>query len=344
VKTQVTQPVAPTGLRASSRALQIALVAMAASGTLLVAGCGPKKSAESTQVAAKVNGDEITVSQVDGLLQQQHMPPGSPQAQAMRKQALDRLIDQQIAVQRAEKAKLDRDPKVMLAIEAARRDVLTRAYVESIADQVAKPSAAEVKAYYDSKPAQYADRKIYVLQKVDANVPPEQRAAAVEKLQATKSATEVTDWLTAQKIKFNTSTTNQPSESLGANLDKIAALKDGQSIALAQSYGVTVVTLQSTQPAPVELEKARPQIEQQMLNERKREAVMKQVKDIRVDAKIEYEGAFAASAPMAMPMPPMPAPAPAAVPASSVAPAASGATAASAAMDPATLKKGLGIK
>lgn len=342
MKTQVNIAHASTTGRPALRALRIvslAAIAATAGAGLLLAGCGHKKEG-ATQVAAKVNDEEITINQVNFLLQQQHVPAGAPQAQAMQKQALDRLIDQQIVMQRAEKAKLDRDPRVMQALEASRRDTLTRFYIESIADKVAKPTDAEVKAYYDSKPESFADRKIYVVQKVDANVPAEQRAAVAEKVQGLTSATAITDYLNAQKIKFNVSSTNQPSESLGPMLDKISKLKDGQTIAVPQAFGITAITLQSSQPAAVDFDKAKEQIRAQLLQERKREAVMKEVKGIRDGAKVEYVGAFAqaASAP-ASGAAPTTAPASAAAPAQASAPQAG-----ASGIDAATLQKGLGIK
>src|SRR6267378_3403304 len=67
---------------------------------IALSACGiadGKKAA--SQVAAKVNGGE-------------------------------RIIDQELLVHRAIKAKLDRDSQVMQAIEAAKRQILARAYID----------------------------------------------------------------------------------------------------------------------------------------------------------------------------------------------------------------------
>jgi hypothetical protein len=99
----------------------------------------------------------------------------------------------------------------------------------------------------------------------------------------------------------------------------------------ATPTGVHVIYIASARLAPVGLEQARGAIEQFVANDRKRLAVTTGLKDLRTQAKLEYLGKFAqpagasASAPVA-------APTPAAVPA------------ASAALDDASLKKGLGLK
>ena len=340
----VPQPARPAaGARALPRlasATPLVLAVATLAGGLLLAGCGKKEEKGATQVAAKVNGDEITVHQLNFVLKQQRVPADGPQADQVRRQILERMVEQQVAVQRAEKEKLDRDPEVMQALEAMRRDVITRFYIERVAEKAAKPTADEVRAWYDGKPAQYAQRRTWVIQKVDANVPADRRAEVVEKVQAAPSAAAVTEWLKSQDIKFNVSTANPPSEALGPLLDKVAALKDGQTVAVPQAFGVTVITLQSSSPAPIPFEQARGQIEQQLWNERKREAVMAEVKSLRQDAKVEYVGAFAASAPAA----PSPAIRPASMPAAPVAIPSASSPAASGAIDPATLQKGLGIK
>jgi EpsD family peptidyl-prolyl cis-trans isomerase len=342
VKNHETLPATAAGLRTMPRAVTLAVAVMAASTALLVAGCG-KKEAKATQVIAKVNGDEITGHQLEYVLQQQRVPANGPQAEQMKKQLLDRMIDQQLIVQRAEKEKLDRDPRVMQALDATRRDVLTRFYIEQFAEKTPKPTPAEVKAWYDSKPEQYADRKNYVIQKVDATVPADKRDEVVAKMQAATSAAAVTDWLKAQNIKFNVSSTNQPSETLGPLLVKVSAMKEGQSMAVPQGFGVTVLTLQSIAPAAVTFDQAKGQIEQQLWNERKRDGVMKELKGLKDGAKIEYVGAFAASAPGAGAGTATPPAAPVA-PASAAPAPAPAASAAASGMDAATLQKGLGIK
>src|SRR5512139_4330043 len=83
----------------------------------LVVGCGDKKdeAAEDkkpTQVAAKVNGTELTVSQVNFALQR--IPNlDKDQSKAASLQVVRNLVDQEVLAQKATVDKLDRDPAVM---------------------------------------------------------------------------------------------------------------------------------------------------------------------------------------------------------------------------------------
>ena len=107
-------------------ALAVAVLTACGGGS---GGGGEEKKA--TQVAAKVNGDEVTVHQINAALPRMNNPTEA-QVKVATKQVLDRLIDQQLFIQKAVENKLDRDPQVMTAIENARREILARAYVERV--------------------------------------------------------------------------------------------------------------------------------------------------------------------------------------------------------------------
>ena len=276
-----------SGARATG-ALYAAIAAFA------LAAC-QKKEAGATQVAAKVNGDEITVHQIEfALRQQRNLRP--EQADAASRAALDRLIDQQLEVQKAEQMKLDRDPQVVQTLEAVRREVLARKYLETISEQAGKPSDADIKNYYDGHAAMYADRKIYTFQRLNIQAPPERRPEIVAKAESAQTAAELTDWLKAKNVKYTSNPMTAESDRLPPQLlEKVVKLKEGQSIALPVGMGVAALTLQSMQPAPKTLETARAQIEQQLGAETRRNAMSNAAKDLRKDAKIEYKGKFAES-------------------------------------------------
>ena len=116
-------------LKTASRAsTQLGLLALMAAVALL-AGCGDKKEKGASQTAAKVNKAEVTVHQINFVLQQQRgLRP--EQADAASKQILERLIDQELALQKADDLKIDRDPRVVQQLEAAKREIIARAYLE----------------------------------------------------------------------------------------------------------------------------------------------------------------------------------------------------------------------
>jgi len=306
---------------------------VAASAALLLAGCGDKKKDRvASQTAVKVNKEEITVHQINFVLQQQRgLKP--EQAEAASKQILERLIDQELALQKATEMKLDRDPRVMQQLEAAKREIVARAYLDKVGEAVAKPAADEIAKYYEANPALFKDRRIYSLQEIAIEAKPEQVAQLRAQLGSAKNISEFIEYLKANDFRFSGNQAVRPAEQLPlASLGAFAAMKDGQAMLNAAPTGAQVIVLASSRSQPVTLEQATPAIEQFLMNERKRDIIAKDVKAMRDSAAIEYVGKYAdaaaAGASAAAAVPPAQAPAPAA----------------SGGLDASSISKGMGLK
>ena len=322
----------PTMYQASTLTRRwIPVVAVAAAVVLV--GCGEKKDKAASQTAAKVNKDEVTVHQINFVLQQQrNLRP--EQTDAASKQILERLIEQQLALQKADEQKIDRDPRVVQQMEVARREIVARAYLDKVGEAAPKPTADEIKKYYDEKPALFSERRVYSIQEISIEAKPEQVPELREKLAAAKNVNDFVEYLKASGMRFAGNQAVRAAEQLPFNtLDAMSKMKDGQAIVVPATNGMQVVVLAGSRSQPVTEEQARPAIEQFLLNERKRKLVEDDIKALRAAAKIEYVGKFAegaASAPAAA--------APAAPNAASAAPAASGALSAT------DISKGMGLK
>jgi len=314
------------------RALRIGVIALAASVALL-AGCGDKKEKSASQTAAKVDKAEITVHQINFVLQQQrNIRP--EQADAASKQILERLIDQELALQKADNLKIDRDPRVVQQLEAAKREIIARAYLEKVGEAAPKPTPEEIKKYYDEKPALFKERRIYSIQEIGIEAKPEQVAELRAKLGGSKNINEFVEFLKANDFKFSGNQAVRAAEQLPLqSLDAFAKMTDGQAILNQGPNGVQVVVLASSRSQPVNEEQARPAIEQFLLNDRKRKLIEDDVKAMRTAAKIEYVGKFAEGAPGA-----------ASAPAATPMPAAPAVPAASAGLNATDISKGMGLK
>ena len=275
----------------------LALLALCSVTLAMTAGCGDrKKDAAGSQTVARVDKEEITVHQINGLLQQQRgLKP--EQVDAAGRQILEFLVDQELAVQRTRQLKIDQNPRVMLQIEAARREVLARAYAERVAEGVGKPSAEEVKKYYDQQPTLFKDRRVYSIQELTIEARSEQMAALRQQLLRAKSAAEFVDQLRAGNFRFVGNQGVRAAEQLPAEvLANLARMKDGQMVLLPAPVGAQVMMLVSSRAEPMDEARAAPAIEQFLLNAARRERVEADVKARRVSAKIEYFGKFAEAA------------------------------------------------
>ncbi len=257
----------------------------------LVTACG-KKSDDTSATVATVNGENITQNQLDFAIKQ--ISAARPAASAPEpSQVLQGLVEQRLAVQKAEKDKLDRNPGVLQSLEATRKDALARYYVEQFAAKVPKPSADEVKQYYDGHPANFGQRNLYMLQKIDARVDKDQAGPLAASVQAATGAAAVADLIKAKASATNVTQSTQPAEALGPLLAKISTMSVGQSVAIPQPQGLTALTVVAIQPAPVSLVQAQAGIEQVLWNQKKREALQAETRELRKNARIDYLGKFA---------------------------------------------------
>jgi EpsD family peptidyl-prolyl cis-trans isomerase len=167
-------------------------------GIALMAGCN-KKEPPATQTLVKVNGEEITVHQVKDRL-----PAALPPAQVASAShaILERLIDQVLARQKAIDEKLDRDPWVIRQIEAARLEIISRAYFEKHGEGAVRPILSDVEVYYRAHPALFAERRIYSLQEVNIDASPEQVEALKTALEGSKTLADFVAYLKANNFKY----------------------------------------------------------------------------------------------------------------------------------------------
>ncbi len=273
-------------------ALSVLTLAMA----MALHGCGDKKEGgdgKATQVAAKVGKDEITVLELNHELARLGGNLTPEQSKQAANQVLRGLVDQHLLMQQAIAEKLDHEPKVLQALEAARRQILAQAYVEKITAAAAKPTEAEIKDYYDKHPELFSERRIYRLQELSVQVTPDNAALVQEKLASVRNLNEFVEWLRANNIPARGAQSVKAAEQLPLELlPRLHALKDGQALTLSGNNVLNIVYLAGSQTQPVTLQQATPVIERYLLNARKRELAEKELKRLRDTTKVEYLGEY----------------------------------------------------
>lgn len=268
--------------------------ALAVAAAVFLSACDAGKK-PATQLAAKVNDDEISVHQVNNALAQSRAIPPE-KLEGVRRQVLDKLIYQQLAVQQAVEQKLDRSPEVVMAIDAARRDVLTRAYLGKVAAAVTAPDAEEARKYYAAHPELFAERRIFSMHEI--GIPP--GAVPVESLReaaAGKSMDEIAAWLKDRNIAFASKAERRSAEQIRPEvLSMLHALKDGQTAVVDSPQGVAVIRVAASVAAPLDEAAALQAIQQFLASRQAREAIAQDMERLKAKAKIEYLNDFAGTA------------------------------------------------
>lgn len=258
--------------------------------SLLLSGCGQDeaKSTAPSQVLATVNSSEISVHQLNQLLSQAKDIPQERIAEAQRRM-LQTLVDQELLMAKAVEDRLDRTPDILLALETARREVLSRAYLEKIANSVEPPSAQEIGSYYDLNPNLFALRRIFEYHELLLPVQTEDFAALAEKVKASKSVDEAARLLTDKGVKYGMNRGTRAAEQTPPDLlVKLSYAKPGETLAVDNDLGLSLVEITQIQNAPIDLEAAKPIISNMLLNQRRNQAMADAVGGLRKTASISY--------------------------------------------------------
>lgn len=276
--------------RPAPRLLCATLVMVAAVG---LSACGDKEK-KPGQSLASVNGKEITVLQLNEELQRAGVQ--SAQQATASKQLLESLVDRQLLQNEAEKEKLDRDPKVMQAIERAKALILAQAYMQKRIGAATRPSKAEVDAYFAQNPQFFTQRKQFDMRQLMLPT-----SALTDELKAAmdnaKSLDDVAQWLDSRKIAFARSQVSRTSADLAPELSrKLESMAKGQLFIVREGDRTLLISLADVKDSPVTLEAATPQIEQFLANKKSKDAAEAELKRLRASAKIEYFNKDAAPA------------------------------------------------
>lgn len=275
------------GVIGKTSLLSLALVA-------LLSACGDAQDKNaSTQVAVKVNDSEISVHQVNGVLSKiQGVRP--EMVSQVRQEVVGKLVEQQLAYDQGVAGKLDRNPDVMMAVEAAKREIVARAYLDQIIAALPKPDEAEVSRYYNEHPDLFARRKLYNLQELILVPNPAAAHEIRQLLGSGASLDQVVARLQERKIPFRPAQGVKPAEQVPLDvLPQLAAMKDGQLQLIETPQSLMLVRLVGSHDAPVDLASASPRIQQFLLKQRGQQAMEAEIKRLKDAARIQFVGEFA---------------------------------------------------
>ena len=259
-----------------------------------LAACGGDKQKKVGQALASVNGEEITALQLNEELQRAGVP--AAQQEAASKQLLEALIDRQVVENVALKEKIDRDPKVMQAVERAKALIISQAYMQKKLSGMAPPSKAEVEDYFNKHPELFSNRKQFDMRQL-LIASKDMNDALKQVIDKSKSLDEVAAWMESNKIGFARGQVSRTTTDLAPELvAKLQSMPKGQLFIINEGERAMLMTIVDIKDVPVKLAAAAPQIEQYLVNTRAKDAAKQEMDRLRAAAKIEYLNQPAATA------------------------------------------------
>lgn len=264
---------------------------------------GDASPSKPTQVAARVNAEELTVHQLNERLSAWTGGAGTSGVEDPAiGRGLNRLIELTLLRQEAEAQGLANKPEVMRQLMASRAEVLARAMAQQWGEEEGTPTPQEARRYFDEHPEAFSKRQVFLLQELRAEGEPlsqeklSQRLAEFRSPQAMARALE-RDGHRSRVAHLQVGSDQLPVE----QWKKLKSLESGQAIKVEDPQGLRVWWLQASVDQPIEWQQAQALIERLLANQARAERVRREIERLRTSAKVEYVGDFTRWSPTAEP-------------------------------------------
>lgn len=256
----------------------------------LLSGCNDdtaKSAPVSTQVAATVNGKEITIHRVNQVLSQLPRQPDKAGVQ----QILDQLIVQELLAQKSIELQLDRNGKTISAIDMAKQSILADAYTQQLLQSIEAPSERELQAYYDNNPANFGERMIVSYSQFLLNQP---KGDINELLDKVTTYEQLLSTLKLNGITYQVAHEMIGSERLGVDKTNMFKQLNDQDIGIVKlaQGDVAVFFLHDKFNEPISFNQAKAAIQNYLTEQKRTETLTSIINQLKANARIEKLGEF----------------------------------------------------
>ncbi|MEM6857715.1 MAG: EpsD family peptidyl-prolyl cis-trans isomerase [Pseudomonadota bacterium] len=266
----------------------IARVAVLGAALLSLQAC---ESAPTGQVVAVVNGEEVTQAELNEEISQ--LPNTvAGDAEEIRRQVLQRIVDRRLMAQVAKEERFDREPEFLIRERRLEEALLVQMFSEKLGETVQVPSGAEVDKYLSDNPGKFSERAAYVVDQIVFDFPEDEQV--LRALEADQTLADVEQTLERFKVEFVRGT-NSLDTAVVPNpvLDQIIALPPGEPFVLPVQGRVTVNVITQRQPVPTTEEEAAPLAAQQMRSDTLQDLLRSRLEEAKAKAEIVYQPGFA---------------------------------------------------
>jgi peptidyl-prolyl cis-trans isomerase C len=250
-----------------------------------VSACGDKENMAG-QALVRVNGDEITILQLNDEIKRAGMKTDMQDAE--KKHLLESLIDRQLLTEEGSRINIDRTPEVLQTIERAKSQIISDAYLDFIVSKIAPPTEEEIDEYFQAHPEYFAQRKQFDMDQI-IMATKDLDDEFKKFINSSKSLDEVAAWLDMHHVRYARGQLSRSSTDLPEPvITKLREMKKDQIFIINQGDNSLLSSIANVKDSPVTAQDAAPQIKQYLINKKSKQAADAEVARLRSLAKIEY--------------------------------------------------------
>ncbi len=255
----------------------------------LLAGCD---KAPEGQVVAVVNGEEVTMQELNAELGNAELPEGAAQDE-MRNVALDNVINRRLLADLARESGIESSPEFVMRRRQLEEALLVQMLAQQTARDLKQPTAAKINEFVNSNPQMFADRTVYAVDQIRFATPP--RNDYLEALRPVKSMDEAVAALNRLGIKFERGNVRIDSASLPVEMYRqVKAVGTSEPFVIPGNGGVTVSQILESRPTPVPQNQVTAVATNMIQQLEVAEQLDARIKAAKAEAGIDYQSGYSA--------------------------------------------------
>lgn len=229
------------------------LNALLLGAALALSACSNETKAEDSlkkgQVVATVDGEDITVYELNAELQGLTLPDGA-QRRIAEKAALQRMVDRKLLAKIARDRGLEKTPDYLLQKRLADENILVSLLRRDVARQIPPVSDEDAEKFVAANPLTFAQRKIWVVDQIQFAAPAD--PAGLKVFEPLKTLDQIEDKLVADGTAYRRAPTSIDTLQLPAEATRrITALPAGEVFITPQGAGLSANQITETRAMPV---------------------------------------------------------------------------------------------
>ncbi|QYU68907.1 SurA N-terminal domain-containing protein [Leptolyngbya sp. 15MV] len=256
---------------------------------VLLAACEKKPEG---QVVAVVNGDEITMQELNAELGNAEQPEGAA-LDELRNAALDNLVNRRLLSGVAREEGVDASPEFVMRRRQLEEALLVQMLAQKTARDIKQPTTAELDKFVADNPQMFANRMILAVDQVRFQTP--ERRDYIAALEPAKSMADVVGTLNRLGIRFERGNVQVDTAAMPADMYRqVMAVGSSEPFVMPGPAMVSVSQIVSTQPAPVPQAQVRTAATNMLQQLNVAKQLDERIKAAKAEAGIAYQSGFAA--------------------------------------------------
>jgi len=255
---------------------------------ILVSGC--QRKAEG-QTVAVVNGQEITIPELNFAIDQVQIPTSSDK-NVIRNQVLQKLIDRRLLAEQARKEGVDKTPEFLNRQRQLNDDLLISMLAARRLKTAQVPSDRDVETFIASNPQIFANRETWDLDQIVYLTPTDPKI--LTEVQNAHSIDALIAVLQQHQIAFGRQKNRIDTSAVPPDVyARVSKLPAGEPFAVPVGPKTIASGITARDPHPLSGDAAKPAAVQLMRKKQTTKSIEDLLKSLRGTAKIEYQPGFA---------------------------------------------------